>query len=207
VWFRPARPGRRAGELAEGLCPEQLQHQANVLPAQTDGPGSLPKDRVLPALAVGPGSLPKDRVLPALAVGPGSLSKEAPPDAQGPLGDRLAFEIDGELSAQLSLTAHARGQTVGGLIADLIARGLQQDVLRSQAEAALASLTPREQEVAWLTVRGHTNPQIAEALIVSPETVKTHVAHVLEKFGVRSKTELRVRFLDLGVRWWEAGRR
>jgi DNA-binding CsgD family transcriptional regulator len=136
-----------------------------------------------------------------------SLSREFSPEAQGPRGNRLAFEIDGELSAQLSLTARSRGQTIGGLIADLIARGLQQDALRSQAEAALASLTPREQEVAWLTARGHTNPQIAEALVVSPETVKTHVAHVLEKFGVRSKTELRVRLLDLGVRWWEAGPR
>jgi DNA-binding CsgD family transcriptional regulator len=138
---------------------------------------------------------------------PGSLPKDALSAAQGTVGDQLAFEIDGELSTQLSLAAHSRGQTVGGLIADLIARGLQQDTLRSQAEAALASLTPREQEVAWLTVRGYTNPQIAEALIVSPETVKTHVAHVLEKFGVRSKTELRVRLLDLGVRWWEADRR
>jgi DNA-binding CsgD family transcriptional regulator len=195
VWFRrrlrPARPGDRPRELAEGLRPEQLQLKGNMLPAHLR----------LRQVQAGhrPGSLPKDRVL--------SPSKEVLPEAQGPRSDRLAFEIDGELSAQLSLTAHSRGQTIGGLIADLIARGLQQDGLRSQAEAALASLTPREQEVAWLTVRGHTNPQIAEALIVSPETVKTHVAHVLEKFGVRSKTELRVRLLDLGVRWWEAGQR
>jgi DNA-binding CsgD family transcriptional regulator len=152
-------------------------------------------------------SSPNDRGLPAQAGRPESLPKEVSPDAQSARRDRLAFEIEGELSAQLSLTAHSRGQTVGGLIADLIARGLQQDALRSQAEAALASLTPREQEVAWLTARGHTNPQIAEALIISPETVKTHVGHVLEKFGVRSKAELRVRLLDLGVRWWEAGRR
>lgn len=150
---------------------------------------------------------PKGHVLPARVGRPGSRSTEVSSEAQSLRGDRLAFEIDGELSAQLSLTAHSRGQTVGGLIADLIARGLQQDALRSQAESALASLTPREQEVAWLTARGHTNPQIAETLIVSPETVKTHVAHVLEKFGVRSKAELRVRLLDLGVRWWEAGRR
>lgn len=150
---------------------------------------------------------PRPAGLPAQAAGQGALSKEAPSEAQSLRGDRLTFEIDDELSAQLSLTARSRGQTVGGLIADLMARGLQQDALRSQAEAGLASLTPREQEVAWLTARGHTNPQIAEALIVSPETVKTHVAHVLEKFGVRSKAELRVRLLDLGVRWWEAGRR
>jgi DNA-binding CsgD family transcriptional regulator len=195
VWFprrpRPARPGGPTRELVEGPRPELAE-------GPRSGPLKLKGDVV---------SLPKDHALPALAGRPGSLPKEVFPEGSGARGDRLAFEIDGELSAQLSLTAHSRGQTVGGLIADLIARGLQQDLLRSQAEAALASLTPREQEVAWLTVRGHTNPQIAEALIVSPETVKTHVAHVLEKFGVRSKAELRVRLLDLGVRWWEADRR
>lgn len=179
VWF----PRRPRPELVEGRHPELVE-------------GSRPGELKLKGDVL---SLPKGGVL--------SLSKEVFPEGFGPRGDRLAFEVDGELSAQLSLTAHSRGQTVGGLIADLIARGLQQDLLRSQAEAALASLTPREQEVAWLTARGHTNPQIAEALIVSPETVKTHVAHVLEKFGVRSKAELRVRLLDLGVRWWEAERR
>jgi DNA-binding CsgD family transcriptional regulator len=40
-------------------------------------------------------------------------------------------------------------------------------------------------------------------LVISPETVKTHVRHVLEKFNVRSKAELRLQLLDLGVRWWE----
>src|SRR3990170_2526827 len=46
---------------------------------------------------------------------PGSLSKEHSLEAQDPRGNRLALEIDGELSAQLSLKARTRGQTVGGL--------------------------------------------------------------------------------------------
>jgi len=190
--------GRQARELVEGRQARRRPPEGDVL--------NLPKGSVQSLSKGGTRSLPKDRVLPAQAGRPGSLSKDHSLEAQGRQGNRLALEIDGELSAQLSLKARARGQTVGGLVTDLIARGLQQDGLRSQAEAALASLTPREQEVAWLTARGHTNPQIAEALIISPETVKTHVAHVLEKFGVRSKAELRVRLLDLGVRWWESGR-
>jgi DNA-binding CsgD family transcriptional regulator len=87
------------------------------------------------------------------------------------------------------------------LITNLLARGLEQEALRAQAETTLSILTPREQEVAWLTARGHTNQQIAETLVISPETVKTHVRHVLDKFRVRSKADLRLLLLDLGVRW------
>jgi DNA-binding NarL/FixJ family response regulator len=84
-------------------------------------------------------------------------------------------------------------------------RGLEQEVLRTQVRAILEALTPREQEVTWYTARGYTNRQIAEALVVSIETVKTHVRHVLEKLGVRSKADLRLLLLNLGIRWWEGG--
>ena len=57
--------------------------------------------------------------------------------------------------------------------------------------------------MARLTARGYTNQQIAETLIISPETVKTHVRRVLEKFTLHSKADLRLLLLDLGVRWWE----
>ncbi len=48
-------------------------------------------------------------------------------------------------------------------------------------------LTPRELEVARLIAQGLTNREIAEALVVSPETVKTHVAHILRKLELRSR--------------------
>ena len=53
-------------------------------------------------------------------------------------------------------------------------------------------LTPREREILQLIVAGQTNRQMAECLVVSPETVKTHVRHVLGKLGVSRKAELRV---------------
>jgi len=50
-----------------------------------------------------------------------------------------------------------------------------------------SQLTPRELEVIRLIAEGRTNLEIAEALVVSPETVKTHVAHILRKLELRSR--------------------
>jgi DNA-binding NarL/FixJ family response regulator len=113
--------------------------------------------------------------------------------------DRLVFEADPELGQALRLAARARGQDPELLAADLLQQALAQETRRAQARAALACLTPRQQEVAWLAAGGRTNRQIAETLVVSPETVKTHVRHALDKFGLRSKAELRLMLLDLQV--------
>jgi non-specific serine/threonine protein kinase len=51
-------------------------------------------------------------------------------------------------------------------------------------------LTPREQEVALLIARGHTNREIAEVLVISEWTVDTHVRHILTKLGQRSRAQV-----------------
>jgi DNA-binding NarL/FixJ family response regulator len=89
------------------------------------------------------------------------------------------------------------------LVNDILERGLEQETMRVHAEHALASLTPREQEVTWLAARGQTNRQIAGTLVISSETVKSHIHNVLVKFGLRSKSDLRLLLLDLGIRWWQ----
>ena len=53
-----------------------------------------------------------------------------------------------------------------------------------------ASLTEREREVAQLAAEGRTNPEIAERLLISPETVKNHLKHAFPKLGVSSREEI-----------------
>ena len=52
------------------------------------------------------------------------------------------------------------------------------------------SLTPAELDVVKLAAAGLTNPQIGQRLLISRETVKTHLAHIFAKLGVRNRAEL-----------------
>ena len=56
------------------------------------------------------------------------------------------------------------------------------------AASPAASLTPREMEILRLLAAGMTDPRIAETLFISVRTVQNHVAHILAKLGVRSRT-------------------
>jgi DNA-binding NarL/FixJ family response regulator len=58
----------------------------------------------------------------------------------------------------------------------------------SDTPAARGGLTRRELEVIRLVARGMSNQQIAESLVLSEHTVHRHVANVLRKLGVSSRT-------------------
>jgi two-component system, NarL family, response regulator LiaR len=80
----------------------------------------------------------------------------------------------------------------------MIARAVQetaQATPRSPVEEPnplLQRLTQREQEVLSFIVQGLTNKEIATQLFLSPDTVKNHVVHIMEKLGAQDRTQAAV---------------
>jgi DNA-binding NarL/FixJ family response regulator len=126
-----------------------------------------------------------DYVYEALRAGAsGFMLKDAPPE---------------ELLAAIEVVA--RGDA---LIAPSVTRSVIEEFVRRSPAAAppapvLDELTAREREVLELLARGLSNAEIAERLVVSDGTVKTHVAHVLGKLRLRDRVQAVILAYEAGV--------
>ena len=68
--------------------------------------------------------------------------------------------------------------------------------LRVQVAASQYGLTKREAEVLLALVQGRSKGYVADILMISRETVRTHTQHVYQKLGVHSREELMSKMLD-----------
>ena len=117
-----------------------------------------------------------------------------------------------------SVTGAVRAGAIGYLLKDTEAAELRRAIaaaadgrvhLAPEAAARLMRevrapespevLTARETEVLELLARGHANKQIASTLYVSEKTVKAHVSSILQKLGVRSRTQAALHAVRTGV--------
>jgi DNA-binding NarL/FixJ family response regulator len=99
-----------------------------------------------------------------------------------------------------AVRAVAEGETL--LSPSVTRRLVEQYAARPSPQTAVdawRALSPRELDVARLVARGLSNAEIAADLVLSRATVKTHVAHVLTKTGLRDRVQVVVRAYETGL--------
>ena len=127
-----------------------------------------------------------DYVFDALRAGAsGFMLKDAPPEE--------LVEAIRVVAGGAALLAPAVTQSV---IAEFARRSPAVD---PDASPRVQELTEREREVLMLLTRGRSNAEIAAELVVSEATVKTHVAHVLMKLGVRDRVQAVIFAYETGL--------
>src|SRR5688572_17037907 len=102
------------------------------------------------------------------------------------------YEISESLQVTLSTLAKHEGRPEDELLPDVLAAGLTQYVSKDKLWNRWHSLTAREQDVAALACLGYTNREIGARLNISPETVKVRLQKALAKFGITTRSPLRM---------------
>jgi len=92
----------------------------------------------------------------------------------------------------------------GSLLAPSVTRRVIEEIGASRRSARrhprLDDLTEREKEVVAWVATGRSNAEIADALVVSPDTVRTHVSRAMVKLGARDRAQLVVFAVESGLR-------
>ncbi|MGH9387396.1 MAG: response regulator [Vicinamibacterales bacterium] len=116
----------------------------------------------------------------------------------GAKGYLLKDSADKDLIA--GVVAVAAGKT---FFSHVVAQSMIEDYLRGVAKASIVdpynSLSEREREIFQLIAEGHSNKDVALILSISPATVETHRAHILQKLDVHNTAELVLYAVRRGV--------
>jgi DNA-binding CsgD family transcriptional regulator len=106
-------------------------------------------------------------------------------------GGKRNYELDRPLVDALQQLAEFEERPQEEVAADLLSAALEQRQVNETNLKIWRTLSTREQQVTALICLNYTNRQIATRLIISKDTVKSHVRNILRKFEVHSKAELR----------------
>jgi DNA-binding NarL/FixJ family response regulator len=114
----------------------------------------------------------------------GFLLKDAPPE---------------QLVEAIRIVARGDALLAPSITRRLIERFLRQPVLAPPGSKPLHQLTAREREVLELIAHGLSNSEIAARLYLTEATVKTHVAHIYRKLGLRDRAQAVVYAHEAGL--------
>lgn len=203
---------RDRASLAHHLCATAVRVSSARSAELLDGPGGTPIAR-FPEVPVEP----PDRTVRAqtsFGIGekhPTVLVVDADVDAAGRERIELLAALAVATAARIDSEDQIRAQQAK--ITDLVTRITDLGVAAANADygalapgagvpatpvsrmsddfaAAAAGLTEREREILEHLLRGASNSDLAAAFTISPDTVKTHVKHILRKMGVANRAEL-----------------
>jgi len=115
----------------------------------------------------------------------GFMLKDAPPE---------------EIAAAVRIIASG-----DALLAPAVTRAVVEEFARQRrtttepAPHAVEQLTPRERDVLNLVIRGLSNPEICQQLVITEATAKTHVARILQKLGLRDRIQVVIYAYESGL--------
>ena len=169
-----AEDGEGAVDLARQLRPDAVVIDVD-LPGCVNAAEQLCADSGAPVILLS-GLADDERLFAALRAGAtGVVSKDAAPDQLV-----RAIEIATRGDAILSPALTRR------LIGELVSRPQPS----RPCDKLVAGLTAREREVIALVARGLSNDEIAQQLVVSPATARTHVSRAMVKLRARDRSQL-----------------
>lgn len=117
------------------------------------------------------------------------------------------FLKDEEIVTLVRKVAQQQSRSEEEVIADFTKAGWEQLQQQNEMVERWDSLSQRERQVVALICLGYRNYQIAETLVIAPETVKTHLQNIFAKFNLRSSKELRLVLKDWNfAEWWQRNR-
>jgi len=134
----------------------------------------------------------EDKVIPAIRAGAqGYLLKDIPPDELVQAvreAHRGRVQLHPDVAKKLMSTLAGKGESPAS----------------SSQKPAVGELTERELEVLRLIARGMNNREIAENMVISEKTVKTHVSSILGKLNLEDRTQAAIYALRHGLATDEA---
>ena len=119
--------------------------------------------------------------------------------------NRISDRVDDDLLRSVRDLSVREGHQPDEMILILLDQAVKNRRQMDRAHRSWGTLSPREKQVAALVCAGLTGRQIAAKLVVSPETVKTHVRHILRKFNLSSRRDLRRLLIDWDFSPWLSG--
>lgn len=114
----------------------------------------------------------------------------------------VGIHLDPNLLSTLEQLARQEQKPIDAIVEELLYFALDEQMASTEKVALWHDLTPREQETAAFACLGYTNQEIADKMVISTNTVKTHIRNILNKFDINSKADLRAVLANWDFNTW-----